>query len=69
MQHERIRDILKRRPYWGAQTIAKALGTTPQTVRVVASRENIRLMDRYEVEAYVDQLVALIEKLQGTSDG
>lgn len=64
MQHEQIKEILRRRPYWGAQSIAKALGTTPQTVRVVASRENIHLMDRYEVEAYADKLMEVLENLQ-----
>jgi hypothetical protein len=66
---ERIRQILKRRPYWGPQSVAKAAGTTAQVVRVVSSREKIKFMDRYEVEAYVDQLVAVIEKLEGPKDG
>jgi dsDNA-binding SOS-regulon protein len=38
-------------------------------VRVVASREKIKFMDRYEVEAYVDKLVDTIEKMEGPGDG
>jgi hypothetical protein len=69
MLHERIRQILKKRPYWGPQSVAKAAGTTSHVVRVVASREKIKFMDRYEVEAYVDRLVEVIEKLEGPKDG
>lgn len=69
MLHERIRQILKRRPYWGPQSVAKAAGTSAHVVRVVASREKIKFMDRYEVEAYVDQLVETIEKLGVARDG
>jgi hypothetical protein len=64
MLKDRIIKTLKRRPYWGPQSVAKALGTTPQVVRVVASRENIKFMDRYEVETYVDALVETIEKME-----
>lgn len=66
MLKDRIRKILQRRPYWGPQTVAKAAGTNARVVRVVASREGIKMMDRYEVEAYVDQLVDMIEKMGGT---
>lgn len=69
MLHERIRTILKRRPYWGPQSVAKEAGTSAHVVRVVASREKIKFMDRYEVEAYVDKLVETIEKLEGPGDG
>ena len=69
MLKDRIRKILQRRPYWGPQTVAKAAGTNARVVRVVASREGIKMMDRYEVEAYVDKLVDTIEKLGGTADG
>ena len=68
MLKDRIRKILQRRPYWGPQTVAKAAGTNARVVRVVASREGIKMMDRYEVEAYVDQLVDMIEKMGGTPD-
>jgi hypothetical protein len=63
MLAERIRQILRARPYWGPQTVAKASGASPHVVRVVASREKIAFMNRYEVEAYVDKLVDMIEKL------
>ncbi len=69
MLHDRIRQILKRRPYWGPQSVAKAAGTSPHVVRVVASREKIKFMDRYEVEGYVDKLVETIEKISGAKDG
>jgi hypothetical protein len=69
MLKDRIRKILQRRPYWGPQTVAKAAGTDVRVIRVVASREGIKMMDRYEVEAYVDKLVDTIEKLGGTADG
>ena len=69
MLKDRIIRTLKRRPYWGPQSVAKALGTTPQVVRVVASREHIKFMDRYEVETYVDKLVDAVEKLEGPPSG
>lgn len=69
MLHDRIRQILRKRPYWGPQSVAKAAGTTPHVVRVVASREKIKFMDRYQVEAYVDKLVDAIEKMEGPGDG
>lgn len=69
MLADRIRHVLLKRPYWGPQSVAKAVGTTPQVVRVVASREKIKFMDRYEVEQYADSIVAAIEKLGDTSDG
>lgn len=68
MLKDRIRKILQRRPYWGPQTVAKAAGTNARVVRVVASREGIKMMDRYEVEAYVDQLVDMIEKMGGEAN-
>jgi hypothetical protein len=69
MLHDRIRQSLKRRPYWGPQSVAKAAGTSPPVVRVVASREKIKFMDRYEVEGYVDKLVETIEKIEGPKNG
>lgn len=69
MLKDRIRKILQRRPYWGPQTVAKAAGTDVRVIRVVASREGIKMMDRYEVEAYVDQLVDMIEKMGGDTSG
>jgi hypothetical protein len=69
MLHDRIRSILKRRPYWGPQSVAKAAGTSSHVVRVVASREKIKFMDRYQVEAYVDALVDTIERIEGPGDG
>ena len=68
MLKDRIRKILQRRPYWGPQTVAKAAGTNARVVRDLASRDGIKMMDRYEVEAYVDQLVDMIEKMGGTPD-
>lgn len=65
MQADRIRAILARNPHWGPQTVATALRTTPGTVRQVASREQIRFMDRYEVEAYADGLKAKLEAGDG----
>jgi hypothetical protein len=69
MLEQRIRQILRRRPYWGPQSVAKALSTTPHVVRVVASKHKIAFMDRYEVEQYADALVNAIEKLEGVTDG
>jgi hypothetical protein len=65
---ERINKALARRPWWGAETLARELGTTPKTVRVVASKAGIQLMTRYDVEAELDRLVETIEKL-GSADG
>lgn len=62
-----IRGVLDRRPYWGPQTVAAVLETTPQSVRVVASREGIRFMERYEMEAYFNVLVDKLEQIGGTS--
>ena len=64
MLADRIRKVLKRRPYWGPRTVAQVLDADYQVVRVTASREKIRFMDRYEVEAYVDGLVDVVEKLE-----
>jgi hypothetical protein len=61
MLQDRIRQILRKHPYWGPQSVAKAAGTTPHVVRVVASREKIKFMGRYEVEAYVDKLMEDLE--------
>lgn len=68
MLADRIRKILKDRPYWGPQSVAKAAGTDSRTVRVTASRHKIKFMDRYEAEAYTDRLVEAVEKL-GPSGG
>jgi hypothetical protein len=69
MLADRIIQILKRRPYWGPQTVARAAKTSPHVVRVTASRAGIKFMDRYAVEAYADALVDAIEKLGGPADG
>lgn len=68
-QQNRILETLRRRPYWGPQTVAREIGATPHVVRVVASRHNIQFMDRYEVERYVDTLVDELEKLRDPDDG
>jgi hypothetical protein len=60
-----IRSLLRDNPHWGPQTLAENLGTTAHVVRVTASRENIRLMDRYEVEAYADDLAKRLEAARG----
>ena len=65
MLADRIRKVLKRRPYWGAETIAVHLGTSAKVIRVVASKHDIKLMTRYEVEKYVDPLVDAVEKIGG----
>jgi hypothetical protein len=65
MLADRIRKVLKRRPYWGAETIAENLGTSAKVIRVVASKHEIKLMTRYEVEKYMDPLVDAVEKLGG----
>lgn len=65
MLEKRIKEVLKRRPYWGAETIAEHLGTTPKVIRVVASKKGIKMMTRYEVEKFVDPLVDAVEKLGG----
>jgi hypothetical protein len=64
MLAERIQRALKRRPWWGAETLARELGTTPKTVRVVASKAGIQLMTRYGVEAELDRLVTAIESME-----
>lgn len=64
MLADRIRKVLSRRPYWGPRTVAQVLGADYQVVRVTASREKIKFMDRYEVEAYVNGLVDAVEKLE-----
>lgn len=69
MLKDRIIRTLRRRPYWGPQSVAKAVGTDVRTVRVTASREKIKFMDRYEVENYIDRLVETIEKMEDTPDG
>jgi hypothetical protein len=65
MQADRIRAILARNPHWGPQTVATALRTTPGTIRQVASREQIKFMDRYDVESYADMLKARLEAGDG----
>jgi hypothetical protein len=65
MLTERIQKALSRRPWWGAETLARELGTTPKTIRVVASKARINLMTRYEVEAELDRLVDVVENLGG----
>lgn len=65
MLADRIRKVLKRRPYWGAETIAEHIGTSAKVIRVVASKHDIKLMTRYEVEKYMDPLVDAVEKLGG----
>jgi anti-sigma-K factor RskA len=65
---ERIQKALSSRPWWGAETLARKLGTTPKTVRVVASKAGIKLMTRYDVEAELDRLVTVIESL-GADNG
>jgi hypothetical protein len=67
-QTELIRQTLERRPYWGPQTVARHLNIDPRVVRVVASRESIKFMDRYEVEKYIDPLVDMMEKME-SGDG
>lgn len=69
MLADRIRKILERRPYWGPQTIAREVQASPHVVRVTASRHEISFMDRYEVEAYTDQLLAAIERTGASPDG
>lgn len=69
MLADRIKKLLVSRPYWGPQSVAKALGTSPGVIRSTAARERIRFMDRYEVEAYTDQVVQAIEKLGGAARG
>lgn len=64
MLADRIRKVLSRRPYWGPRSVAQALDADYQVVRVTASREKIKFMDRYEVEAYVNGLVEAVEKLE-----
>lgn len=66
---DQIRKLLRQRPYWGPRTIARVLGRSYGVVRTTAAREEIRFMDRYEVEAYVDGLVEAIEKLEVPEDG
>lgn len=66
---DRIKEVLKRRPYWGAETIANELRTTPRVIRTTASKHDIKLMTRYEAEKYMDQLVDAVEKIGGPDSG
>lgn len=69
MLADRIKDTLKRRPYWGAETLAKHLGTSARVIRTTAAKHDIKLMTRYEVEEYMDPLVDVVEKLGGPDGG
>jgi hypothetical protein len=69
MLADQIRKVLRRRPYWGPQSVAKVVGASAHVVRVTASKHEIRFMDRYEVEQYADALVGAIEKLEGADVG
>lgn len=69
MLADRIKKILERRPYWGPQTIAREVGTTPHVVRVTASRHEIKFMDRYDLEREMDKLVEAVERLEGGTLG
>ena len=69
MLADRIRKALRRRPYWGPQSVAKEVGASAHVVRVTASKHEIRFMDRYEVEQYADALVEAIERLEGGGGG
>lgn len=62
---DRIRSVLEERPYWGPKSVAEAVGTNSHVVRVVASREGIKFMDRYEVEAVTDRLMDQMNKIHG----
>lgn len=59
---DRIRTALARRPWWGAETLARKFRTTPRTIRTTASKHAVALMTRYEVEAELDQLVEALER-------
>lgn len=69
MLADRIRKLLDKRPYWGPQSVARELKTTPRTIRVTASRHKIAFMDRYELEREMDKLVEAVEKLEVPSVG
>ena len=67
---DRIREALARRPYWGPKKVAEATGIGYNVVRSTAAQEGIAFMDRYEVEAFVDRLVAKLESINvAPSDG
>jgi repressor of nif and glnA expression len=68
MLSDRIMTLLKRRPYLGAQTLARELKTSPRVITTTAHRYKIHLMDRYEVERYADALLEAIER-QEAPDG
>lgn len=51
---ERIRNALKRKPYWSSARVAEYIGSTPKAVSVTASRHGIKFMTRREVEDYFD---------------
>lgn len=50
----RIRETLRFHPHWSPARVARELNTTSSVVRVVASREQIKFMDRGQVEDWVD---------------
>ena len=68
MLADRIRSILRANPHWGAQTVAKAAGTTHRVVRATASREGIAFMRREDVEAYADELRVRLEAAHGAQE-
>lgn len=61
---DHIRAALVKRPYWGPQSIARAVDATPHVVRVTASKHKIKFMDRYDVEREMDRLVDVVEGLE-----
>jgi predicted transcriptional regulator len=51
---KKIKDTLRRRPYWSAVRVAEHLGVSQNVVSVTASRAKIKFMSRREVEDWID---------------
>lgn len=68
MLADRIKKVLEKRPYWGPRTVAKELGTTYGAVRTTASKNQIKFMDRSEVEAEMNRWMDAVAKFSPASD-
>lgn len=51
---QRIKETLRKKPYWSAIRVAEHLGVDANVVSVTASRNKIKFMSRREVEDWVD---------------
>ena len=54
-QHNRIAQILKEHPHYGAVTIGAMMGISAGHVRVVCTRNKLVLLDRNALEEILDK--------------